>query len=354
MYCPKGGAHTDAVTFLSGLAPGGLTGRSAQTAAIRLALARSRLVTVTGLPGVGKTATAIAAASGNFPDGVTLIRLDTLQDESLLAHTIATALRLPDTSRASPVTALTRNLERMRVLLVLDTCEHLIGACAAIASAIGEQCPGISVLATSREPLRVPGESTVTIPPLPVEDSVKLLTQRAGQRTDGARARAVCERLDGLPLAIGMAARQLAAEPIEALLTGLDGGYDFLSDPDARVVRHRSLPAAIGWSHQLCTPAERLLWARLAVFEGPFYLKEGQEVCATTYLSEETITVGVSMLAERSLLLRLDEEPARFVMPRVIRAYGLSMLRRLAEDEDLRHRYRRWRSGPRRDQALEH
>jgi predicted ATPase len=362
MYSLKGGAHTDAVTFLSDLAPGGLTGRSAQIAAIRLALARSRLVTVTGLPGVGKTAAAVAAASGDFPDGVTLIRLDTLQDESLLAHTIATTLRLPDTRRAGAVTGLTGHLERMRTLLVLDTCEHQIGACASIASAIGEQCPGISVLATSREPLRVPGESTVMIPPLPAQDAVELLAQRVGQLTGqltgqaigGALARAVCERLDGLPLAIGLAARQLAAGPIEALLAALDGGYDFLADPDARVVRHRSLNAAIGWSHQLCTPAERLLWARLAVFEGPFYLKDCREVCATTYLSDETITVGVSMLAERSLLLPTDGEPTRFVMPRVIRAYGLSMLRRLAEDEDMRRRYQRWRSGPRRDQALEH
>jgi predicted ATPase len=400
----------------SDLTPGGLTGRAAETAAIRRALARSRLVTVTGLPGVGKTATAITAAmgvNGSFADGVALIRLDTLQDEALLPHTIAAAMLLPDTFGASPLSALTRQLEGKHMLLVFDTCEHLLGACAATASAVTEQCPGIRVLATSREPLRVPGEDTMAIPPLPVRDAVRLLGQRSGQHprhpvtepgTDSvseATARAVCERLDGLPLALGMAARQLTLGSLDMLLIKLDGGYDFLSDPDNPIARHRTLHAAIGWSHQLCTPSERLLWARLSVFDGPFSVKDCLEVCVTTHLSEETITVGVAMLAERSLLLReggereggereggereggerengecdgeLREnreregaprenrqredrqreigEPPRYVMPRVIRAYGLSMLRRLAEDEEMRRKYRRWRSGPRRDEA---
>jgi non-specific serine/threonine protein kinase len=345
----------------SDLIPGGLTGRAAEAAAIRRALARSRLVTATGLPGVGKTATAITAAmgvNGSFPDGVALIRLDTLQDEALLPHTIAAAMLLPDTFGASPLTALTDQLQDKRMLLVLDTCEHLLGACAATASAIIEQCPGIRVLATSREPLRVPGEDTMAIAPLPVRDAVRLLGQRDGQhrREDQhtrqpVTARAVCERLDGLPLALGMAARQLAIGSLDALLIALDGGYEFLSDPNATVARHRTLNAAIGWSHQLCTPAERLLWARLAVFDAAFSVKDCLEVCATTHLSDDTIIVGVAMLAERSLLLREAGEPPRYVMPRVIRAYGLSMLRRLAEDEQMQRRYRRWRSGPRRDEV---
>jgi predicted ATPase len=376
-------AHTEGVISSSDLTPGGLTGRAAETAAIRRALARSRLVTVTGLPGVGKTAASIAAAmgvNGCFLDGVALIRLDTLQDEALLPHTIAAAMLLPDTFGASQLSALTEQLEDKRMLLVLDTCEHLLGACATIASAVTEQCPGIRVLATSREPLRVPGEDAIAIRPLPVPDAIRLLGQPASRRSgrrdgrreakrdgqregqrDGQReghqpkraatARAVCDRLDGLPLALGMAAHQLALGPLDALLTGLDGGYEFLSDPSAPVARHRTLHAAIGWSHQLCTPAERLLWARLAVFDGPFSVKDCLEVCVTTHLSDETVAVGVTMLADRSLLLSEAGEPARYVMPRVIRAYGLGMLRRLAEDEEMAGRYRRWRSGPRRDEV---
>jgi predicted ATPase len=358
----------------SDLTPGGLTGRAAETAAIRRSLARSRLVTVTGLPGVGKTATAITAAggiSGGFADGAALIRLDTLQDEALLPHTIAAAMLLPDAFGSSPLTALTEQLRDKRMLLLLDTCEHLLGACAVVSAALTEQCPGIRMLATSREPLRVPGEDTMAIPPLPMDDAVRVLSQSHGwtEEDDRRKARAACERLDELPLALGMAARQLALGSLDALLTALDGGYEFLSDPGASVARHRTLHAAIGWSHQLCTPAERLLWARLAVFDGAFSVKDCQEVCVTTHLSDETIAVGVAMLAERSLLLReagdlrrteeLREagdrrgagESARYVMPRVIRAYGLGMLRRLAEDEEMRRRYRRWRSGPRRDEV---
>jgi len=356
-------AHTGAVIHLSDLNPGGLTGRAAETAAIRHSLARSRLVTVTGLPGVGKTATAITAALGvhdSFPDGVALVRLDTLQDEALLPHTIAAAMQLPDTFAASPLISLTDQLEGKRMLLLLDTCEHLLGACAATTSAITELCPGIQVLATSREPLRVPGEDLIAIQPLPVRDAVQLLGRpedwRLGRPEDWQHgryrvARAVCERLDRLPLALGMAARQLAFGSLDALLTGLDGGYGFLSDPSASVARLRTLHAAIGWSHQLCTPAERLLWARLAVFEDVFSVKDCLEVCVTTHLSDETVTVGVAMLAERSLLLRESGEPPRYIMPRVIRSYGLGMLRRLSEDEEMRRRYRRWRSGPRRNEV---
>jgi predicted ATPase len=342
----------------SDLTPGGLTGRAAETAALRRALGQSRLVTVTGLPGVGKTATSIAAAmssAGRYPDGVALIRLDALTDEALLPHSIAAAMLLPDSFDTSPLFALTDQLLDKDLLLVLDTCEHLLGACAAVVSAVVEICPGIRVLATSREPLRVPGEDVFDIGQLSERDAVTLFSQHAtawgaalGQESSSV-VQAVCDRLDGLPLAIGLAARQLATGSLDALLAGLEGGYDFLSDPAAPVPRHQTLQAAIGWSHQLCTPAERLLWARLTVFDVPFCIKDCQEVCATTYLTDENVAVGVAMLADRSLLVRMAGEPARFTMPQTIRAYGQHMLRRLAEDEEMRRRYRNWRSGPRRD-----
>jgi predicted ATPase len=200
----------------------------------------------------------------------------------------------------------------------------------------------------------VPGEETLDIAPLRPQDSVRLLSQlaaaRGGAANDGAAndtasLAAVCERLDGLPLAIGMAARQLSS----ALLAGLQEGYDFLSDPSALVPRHQTLQAAIGWSHQLCTPAERLLWARLSVFDSTFGIKDCQEVCVTTQLTDEAIAVGVRMLAERSLLLRVAGDPPRFTMPGTIRWYGMGMLRRLAEEDEMRRRYRRWRGGPQRD-----
>jgi predicted ATPase len=354
---------TDDVISSSDLTPSGLTGRAAETAAIRRALRHSRLVTVTGLPGVGKTAASIAAAmssAGRYPDGVALIRLDALSDEALLPHSIAGAMLLPDSFDTSPLVALTNQLADKSLLLVLDTCEHLLGACAAVISAILEICPGVRVLATSREPLRVPGENLFLVAQLTPRDAVTLFNQHAtawgatlSDPHSSSVVQAVCDRLDGLPLAVGLAARQLATGSLDALLAGLEGGYDFLSDPVAPVPRHQTLQAAIGWSHQLCTPAERLLWARLTVFDESFCVKDCQEVCATTHLTDDNVAVGVAMLADRSILVRTAGEPARFTMPETIRAYGQHMLRRLAEDEEMRRRYRLWRSGPRRD-ALWH
>ena len=338
---------------------GSLTGRAAETAAIRRAVSQSRIVTVTGLPGVGKTAATIAAVAaaggGGRVDGKVLVRLDALQDESLLPHTIAAALRLPDTFDVSPLDALIAELGDKRVLIVLDTCEHMLGACAAVAAALHEDCPGVRILATCREPLRIPDEETVTIRPLTEPDAIALFDRLAAAAdADPGHpdlVRAVCAKLDGLPLAIALAARQLGSGSLDALAAGLEHGYGFLSDPGAPVPRHRTMQAAIGWSHQLCTPAERLLWARLAVFDTPFCINECQEVCATTHLTDEAIAVGVRMLAERSILLREPGEPTRFTMPATIRAYGLAMLRRLAEDEQMRRRYAKWRGGPRRDAA---
>jgi predicted ATPase len=321
-------------------------------------IGKARLVTITGLPGVGKSAAAMTAARtvrGRFPDGVFMISLDALQDEVLLPHTIAAALLLPDTFTSSPLAELVSYLRDKQLLLLLDTCEHVLGSVALAAAAIGQSCPGVHILATSREPLRVPGEETLAVEPLPEDDGLELLTRniQTMQVSDRAALRLVTRKLDSLPLALTMAARELdgtaGTESPDALLARLADGYDFLTDPEAPVARHRSLAAAIGWSHQLCTPAERLLWARAAVFDEPFCVAACQEVCVNTHLSPLDIATGVSLLAERSLLLPQPGDPPKYLMPSTIRGYGLNMLRRLAEEDEMRTRYRRWRAGPRQD-----
>lgn len=346
-----------------------LVGRDAETAAIRRMIGKAQLVTVTGLPGAGKSVTAMAAARtirGRFPDGAHLISLDGLQEESLLPHTISAALLLPDTFTASPLAALTSYLADKRLLLLLDTCEHMVGSVALVAAAIGSACRDVHILATSREPLRVPGEQTLAVGPLATDDGVALLTRQAPDFAPGepdfapsemVSLQMIVRKLDGLPLALTMAARELTGpergslgDGIDALLARLDDdGSGFLADPAAPVARHRSLAAAIGWSHQLCTPAERLLWARAAVFGGPFTVVACQEVCASTHLSAADVASGLSLLAERSLLVIVGGEPLTFSMPATIRDYGIAMLRRLQEEDEMRHRYRRWRAGPRRD-----
>jgi len=345
---------------------GGLVGRADETVAIRRTLDEARLVTVTGLPGVGKTAVSLAAAgavAGSFADGSLLLRLDTLRDEVLLPHTIIAALRRPDRFTGRPLEVLTEQLRDRHLLLILDTCEHLLGACASLVAALLPLCPKVQVLATSREPLRVPGEAAVAVCPLRLADAVRLFCQRAAEAgveiTPQSRAAvaSICVQLDKLPLAIELAAAELVkvgkqsqsvarqlTRQLAGLLARLEAGHI-----------HQTLRAAIGRSHELCTPSERLLWARLSVFTGPFGLRDAQDVCTTRQLPDETIAAGLTLLAERSVLL--PDRPAglrqaghgpRYLLPATLRAYGRQMLRQLGQDEEFTARHRRWQEGRRR------
>jgi predicted ATPase len=314
----------------------------------------ARLVTVTGLPGVGKTAVSLAAAgaaAGSFADGSLLLRLDTLRDEVLLAHTIVAALRLPDQFTRGPLEVLTDQLRDRRLLLILDNCEHVLGACAGLIAALLPLCPKVQVLATSREPLRVPGEAVVAVRPLRLADAVRLFERRAAEAgvelapQNRAAVASICVQLDKLPLALELAAAELAklggqsqSLSLAQLLARLEAGHT-----------NQTLRAAIGWSHELCTPSERLLWARLSVFTGPFGPRDAQDVCTTRQLSDETVAAGLTLLAERSVLLpdrQADGNP-RFVLPATLRAYGRQMLRRLGQDEEFTARHRRWQDGRR-------
>jgi len=362
-------------------APQELIGRAAEVAAIRRRLDGRRLVTVTGLPGVGKTAVglaAAAAAAGNFTDGALLVRLDTLRDEALLPHTIMATLQVPDRFTRSPLEVLTSQLRDRHLLLVLDTCEHLLGSCAGLAMALLTACPKLQILATSREPLRVPGEAELAIRPLLLRDALAVFIQRAGQAgvavtpENRAKAASICVQLDKLPLGIELAAGELArneaaqgeaapgeaapgeaagrtpAERLADLLSHLEADYDFARDPGQPAARHQTLRAAVGWSHELCTPAERLLWARLSVFAGSFRLPDAQDVCTTSQLSDEVVAAGLSLLTERSVLLADKRPPGEYFLPVILRGYGRQMLHRLGEDAEFEERYRRWRETRRR------
>jgi predicted ATPase len=348
------------------LAAPDLVGRAAEVAAVRRALGTARLVTVTGLPGVGKTAVSLAAAgtaAGSFADGSLFLPLESLRDEALLPHTIAAPLDLPDDFARGRLPVLAEQLRDRHLLLILDTCEHLLGACASLIAALLPACPKMQVLATSREPLRVPGETTVAVRPLRLTDAVDLFGRRAARAgavlapEHRATVASVCVQLDKLPLAIELAAVQLAsrqkagaeqpvAQQLAFLLAQLEAGHD-VPRGDAEPGRHRTLRAAIGWSHELCTPSERLLWARLSVFTGLFGKGDAQDVCASGQLPGETVAAGLSLLAERSVLLasqRPDGSPC-FLLPATLRAYGRRMLRRLGQEEEFSARHQRWQDG---------
>jgi predicted ATPase len=353
---------------LAGTPDPGIVGRAAEVAAVRRMLGGAQLVTVTGLPGVGKTAVGLAAASaaaGSFADGSLLLRLDALRDEVLLPHTIAAALQLPDDFTRGRLPVLAEQLRDRHLLLVLDTCEHLLGACASLVAALLPACPKLQVLATSREPLRVPGEATAAVRPLRLADAVDLFGRRAARSgaviapEHRATVASVCARLDKLPLAIELATGQLAerqhgeaAQPLAQwlawLLAQLEAGHD-VPRGDGEPGRHRTLRAAIGWSHELCTPSERLLWARLSVFTGRFGRADAQDVCGNDQLPGETVAASLSLLAERSVLLasRAPAGSTSYLLPATLRAYGRRMLRRLGQEEEFAARHQRWQDGRR-------
>lgn len=340
-------------------------GRQDEIAEVARLLRVSRLVTVTGVGGVGKTRLALRLAGevqGEFPDGVQLVELSSVHDPDMVAHAVTQALDLHDQSLSSPAQLLCRHLAEKRLLLVLDTCEHVVDACALLAEVILRGAPRVRVLATSRESLGIAGEQIYVLPPLPVPrlgplaaadaryDGVDLFVERAraaDQRfTVGPDNREVvtrlCALLDGIPLALELAAVRLRAMSVEQILDRLDDRFALLARGRRTALpRHQTLRTAVEWSHQLCSPQERLLWARLSVFSGSFALDAVEAVCCDRELPRGVIAELLWSLVDKSILLR--EEDAGGVRLRLLdtmREYGAECLDRRGEQERLRLRHR--------------
>ncbi|MEW2517462.1 ATP-binding protein [Actinacidiphila alni] len=338
-------------------------GRTSELAELDVLLAQSRLSTLTGAGGVGKTRLALCAArraQDRFPDGAWLVELSGLGDASLLDHAVAEALRLADHTTRSPRAVLTERLADREMLLVLDGYDRLPAEVAGLAAELLRRAPGLRVLAAGRRPLGVTGERLLPLEPLPAadadSDAVRLFAERAAAVLPGFTVTAansgpvveLCGRLDGLPLALELAAVRLRALSVEQVLDRLDDPFRLLTggDPTAPA-RHRALRTAIGWSHELCTPGQRLLWARLSVFAGRFDLDAAEYVCAGPDLAAEDIVETVSALVDQSVLGR--EEGAdglvRYRMLDTVREYGAGWLAALGDDERMRRRHRDWYLG---------
>jgi non-specific serine/threonine protein kinase len=305
-------------------------GRQDELAQLTALLSGSRLVTVVGPGGVGKTRVALVAAAqaaASYPDGPWIVELSNLRDPLLLPNTVAGVLGLPEQDSRSALDALLEYLRDRRLLLILDTCEHLLDACAALAQAVLRATPGVAVLATSRQPLDMPGEHTFPIGPLPVPetdqselassgDAVELFALRAAAAvpdfavTPGNVASVVqlCRRLDGIPLAIELAAVQLRTLPLAELLNRLNRRFDvLLGGRPGALPRHQTLRTALEWSYELCSPAQRRLWARLSVFAGRFSIAAVEEVCAEVSLEQPEVVESLIGLVDKSVVLREGE-----------------------------------------------
>lgn len=343
-------------------------GRRRELADAKRLLSVSRLVTLTGIGGVGKTRLALRVAEDSrrgFVDGVWLVELGELGDPGLVVDTIAAALGLRDMLGTAPSSLLAESLNTRSLLLVLDNCEHLVDSVAELAESLLRTCPDLRILATSREPLAVGGEAVLRVPSLTVPDgrhtpelagmpryeAITLFAERGAAAVPGfaltednrAAIVEICHQLDGLPLAIELAAVRLRAMSVEQIRERLTDRYELLSKGGRGVpTRQQSLRMSIDWSHELCTSLERALWRRLAIFASSFDLDAAEGVCDGDAAAVELLD-GIASLVDKSILIREDAGGGvRYRMLETLREYGREKLHAAGEFSSLRRRHRDW------------
>ncbi|MEZ0076563.1 LuxR C-terminal-related transcriptional regulator [Planotetraspora sp. GP83] len=343
-------------------------GRRHELAEVKRLLAASRLVTLTGVGGVGKTRLALRVAAEVrriFPDGVWLVELAELENPKLLAQTVAETLEIRDYYSRSPLEALADYLNDRHALIVLDNCEHLLIECAMFTDELVHAVPHLRILATSRQALGISSEQTLSLAPLSLPtqylslvsaeslvecDAVRLFTDRAVAVvpdfavTDANReaVAAVCRRLDGIPLAIELAAVRLRVLSVEQLLRRLEDRFRLLTAGSrAALPRQRTLRALIDWSYELCTERERLLWQRVSVFAGGLDLDAAENVCAGDGIAVQSVLDLVTGLVEKSVLAREDQPgTVRYRLLETIRQYGKERLAASGQEAVMQRRHR--------------
>lgn len=342
-------------------------GRSAELARARELLGEARLLTLVGAGGCGKTRLGLQSAAdavGRFADGVWWVELAAVEDGELVAGAVSSVLGLRERPGRALQEVVEEYLRDRRALLVLDNCEHLLKACAAFVDALLRSCPGLVVLATSREALRVPGELPYRVPSLPVpapsgslaevacSDAVRLFVDRAVQarynfaltEANAGAVAAICRELDGMPLAIEVAAARVRMLSCDRIARELDDRFRLLTYGGRSVAaRHETLRVSIDWSYELCSQAEQVLLRRLSVWAGGFTLDGAEAVSADQTLDQRAVLEPLTGLVDKYLV---DTEEhggeIRFRMLETIRQYAAERLDQAGEVGAVRVRHLAW------------
>ena len=352
------------------LSPASIVGRDADIELACRLTREARLVTVCGLGGVGKTRLAIEAAralSGEFPDGTWLVELAPVAEAALVSARVGAVFGMREQVGTSASDAWVTALHDREALLVLDNCEHMLDAAAAVVTKLLHACPRLHVLATSREPLRVQGEQVMRLAPLavPAEEahlpsleelrrspSVQLFLERAERSSTfdeghlgDERARAalvtICRRLDGIPLALELAAARVRTLGVPALARRLDDRFRLLAGGDRTALpRQQTLRAALDWSFELLDENERRVLRRLSIFAGTFTLEAAQEVCADDTLGEWDVVDALTSLVDKSLVGADPQSGVtRYAMLETPRAYARERLEESGERPTVARRH---------------
>ncbi|WP_210083782.1 LuxR family transcriptional regulator [Mycobacterium sp. OAE908] len=330
-------------------------GRTAQIAELSRIVAKNRLVTLTGAGGSGKTRLAVqvaAAIATEFHDGAHYVDLAPITEPDLLPTTAARALGLPDVPGRSATDSLLRFIADRPMLLILDNCEHLLDATAELVAAMLAACPAVTVLATSREPIGMAGEAIWRVSSLSITDeAVELFTDRARlvrpefaiTNDNAATVTEICRRLDGMPLAIELAAARVRALSIPDILAGLHDRFRILTGGVRGAVRRQqTLRASVDWSHALLTDVERVIFRRLAVFRGGFHLDAAEAVAADgDYVHAHQVLDELTLLVDKSLVIAENASGAtRYRLLETVRQYALEKLGDSGESDAVRVRHR--------------
>jgi predicted ATPase/DNA-binding SARP family transcriptional activator len=312
-------------------------GRADDVTRVAEAIERARLVTLTGVGGVGKTRLALHVAAelaAGYPDGVWLCELAPVGNDAV-ANVLAGVLDVAQRQSATVTPALVDYLRTKQLLIVLDNCEHVTAAAAELADALLRGCPLVRVLATSREPLGAGGEQVLPIAPLQIPDAVALFVQRATAASpsfgltdhNAEHVAEVCRRLDGLPLALELVASKVRSLSAQDIVTRLDSRLQFVrTTGQIREQRHRTLHAVVDWSYQLLGEQQRQVFDRLSVFAGSFTVDAAQQVAGGGLDADEVAEI-ITELVDRSMLgAQTDEPPTRYTMLDTLRHYGRERL----------------------------